>query len=254
LTHCIRGTIFYRGWKKRCWYQHPLFDEFAGKDANRKDIFKPLLLPQRKNMDFTVNFTHPLNYLCLLDETLLRQLIGKSTDQKLKDLFGYVDETTKLSSDLSNLKLCFGHFGGDDEWKRFLEKDRDNFSSKLLEHPNFGLDMLNDEHGKRSITKTEQVWKGADWYTIICSLMLQYPNVYADISYILHDNALVLPLLKQTLQNRKLRERVLYGTDFYVVRNHKSDKNILVDIMGGLDVNDFDQIARINPRKFLSLP
>jgi Amidohydrolase len=254
LTHCIRGTIFYRGMKKREWYQHPVLEEFAGKNSNGKDIFKPLLLPQRKNMDFSVNFTHPLNYLCLLDEILLRQLIGKSTDQKLKDLFGYINETTELSSNLNNLKLCFGHFGGDDEWKRFLEKDRDNFSSKLLEYPNFGLDMMNDENGNRSITKTEQAWKGGDWYTIICSLMLQYPNVYADISYILHDDALILPLLKQTLQNKKLKERVLYGTDFYVVRNHKSDKNILADIMCRLDEKDFDQIARTNPRKFLNLP
>jgi hypothetical protein len=45
----------------------------------------------------------------------------------------------------------------------------------------------------------------------------------------------------------------LYGTDFYVVRNHKSDKNMLADMMGGLDEKDFDQIASTNPRKFLNL-
>lgn len=253
LTHCIRGTIYYRGCKKREWYQHPLFEEFAGKDGSGKDIFKPLLLPQRKNIDFSVNFTHPLNYLCLLEETFLRQIIAQSKDGKLQDLFGFTNVNNKLTSDLTNLKICFGHFGGDDEWKRFLEKDRDNFSTKLTELPDFGLDMLNDNDGNRSKTKTEQVWKGADWYTIICSLMLQYPNVYADISYILHDNAAIFPLLKQTLQNSKLRRRVLYGTDFYVVRNHKSDKNMLADMMGGLTENDFDQIARVNPRSFLNI-
>jgi predicted TIM-barrel fold metal-dependent hydrolase len=254
LTHCIRGTIFFRGIKKRDWYQHPVFEEFAGKDSNSNDTFKPLLLPQRKNIDFTVNFTHPLNYLCLLDETLLRQIISQSKDQKLKDLFGYTDDTTELTSDLRNLKLCLGHFGGDDEWKRFLDKDRDNFSTKLQEFPLRGIDFLHDNDGNRSKTKTEQVWKGADWYSIICSMMLQYPNVYADISYILHDDALIVPLLKQTLQNSKLRERVLYGTDFYVVRNHKTDKEMLADMMSGLDTNDFDQIARTNPRIFLNLP
>jgi hypothetical protein len=253
LTHCIRGTIYYRGRKKREWYEHPLFEEFAGKGDNNQDIFKPLLLPQRQNMDFSVNFTHPLNYLCLLEETLLRELIGRSKDQKLKDLFGYKDPKTKLSSDLSALKLCFGHFGGEDEWKRFLEKDRDNFSTKILELPDRGLDLLNDAEGVRSKTKTEQVWKGADWYTIICSLMLQKPNVYADISYILHDAA-IAPLLKQTLTNTKLRQKVLYGTDFYVVRNHKSDKELLADMMAVLDTEEFDQIARTNPRKFLNLP
>lgn len=253
LTHCIRGTIFYRGTKKRDWYQHPVLEEFAGKDANGQDLFKPLLLPQRQNMDFSVNFTHPLNYLCLLEETLLRALIGKSKDPKLKELFGYKDATTKLGSDLSALKLCFGHFGGEDEWKRFLEKDRDNFSTKILELPDRGLDMLNDAEGIRSKTKTEQVWKGGDWFTIICSLMLQQPNVYADISYILHDGK-IAPLLKQTLKNNKLREKVLYGTDFYVVRNHKSDKELLADMMAVLDKEEFDQIARTNPRHFLNLP
>ena len=62
------------------------------------------------------------------------------------------------------------------------------------------------------------------------------------------------PLLKQTLQNPGLRGKVLYGTDFFVVRNHKSDKNMLADMMGGLAVEDFDVIARENPRKFLNFP
>jgi len=38
-----------------------------------------------------------------------------------------------------------------------------------------------------------------------------------------------------------------------VVRNHKSDKEMLADMMGGLSIEDFDQIARINPRPFLNL-
>ena len=82
-------------------------------------------------------------------------------------------------------------------------------------------------------------------------MMLQYPNVYADISYILHSNLEIQPLLKQTLQNPGLRMKVLYGTDFFVVRNHKSDKNMLADMMGGLSEEDFDQIARDNPEVFL---
>ena len=73
--------------------------------------------------------------------------------------------------------------------------------------------------------------------------MLQHDNVYADISYILHNDAEILPL-KQNNTKQKLRPKVLYGTDFYVVRNRKSDKNMLAD-MGELS-EDFDQIARCN--------
>ena len=81
--------------------------------------------------------------------------------------------------------------------------------------------------------------------------MLQHQNVYADISYILHGDAQILPLLHFTLENDKLRERVLYGSDFYVVRNHKSDKNMMADMRARLTEKEFDQIARINPVKYL---
>ena len=43
----------------------------------------------------------------------------------------------------------------------------------------------------------------------------------------------ILPLLRQTLRHPRLRKQVLFGTDFYVVRNHKSDKNMLADMMCG---------------------
>lgn len=81
--------------------------------------------------------------------------------------------------------------------------------------------------------------------------MLQKENVYADISYIIHDNEIV-PLLKQTLQNPALRKRVLFGTDFYVVRNHKSEKQMLAELMTHLGDHDVDQIARVNPRTYLA--
>ncbi len=84
--------------------------------------------------------------------------------------------------------------------------------------------------------------------------MLQYDNIYSDISYISHDNA-IHALLKRTLQqeNTRLRQRVLFGTDFYVVRNPKSEKQILADTIGGLSEEEFDLIARTNPRTFLGL-
>ena len=46
---------------------------------------------------------------------------------------------------------------------------------------------------------------------------------------------------------------MLYGSDFYVVRNHKSDKAILADMRAGLTESEFDQIARYNPKTYLNL-
>jgi len=245
-THCIRGTIYYRGSKKDEWNRHAVIEQ-----ANGGGEYVPLLLPQMGALENSYNFTHPLNYLCLLNETLLRKIVSKSS-VTIQSLFGYTDLQTPLRYDLSHLKICFAHFGGDDEWLRFFERDRDNYSSQLVKNPAKGIDFLLDVKGQASPGKLEIIWKSVDWYTIITSLMLQYKNVYADISYILHDETSLLPLLKQTLLNDGLKKRVLFGTDFFVVRNHKSDKQMLADMMCGLSEEEFDWIARNNPKEFLA--
>jgi len=239
IAHCIQGVIFYRGSKKKEWDSHPIFDIFLG---------------QRDNAGFTLNFTHPLNYLCLLDEGLLRKKVAVSGAQ-VRRIFGYTDEGTAMVRNLSTLKICFAHFGGDDQWRKFLDRDRDLYSSMLVTYPKTGVDFLHRQGVFPPVLapgKPAQIWNECDWYTIICSLMLQYTNTYADVSYILH-NPEIMPLLKQTLRNDDLRSRVLFGTDFYVVRNYKSDKEMLADLMGELDEGDFDMIARYNPRVFLNL-
>jgi predicted TIM-barrel fold metal-dependent hydrolase len=245
LTHCIRGNIYYRGPKKNAWDYHPVFEQSVGENQ-----YEPLLLHEIKNIHFINNFTHPLNYLCLLEEQLLRKLVAKAKDERVRELFGYTNEDTPLVHDLHHLKICFGHFGGDDEWSRFMEQDRDSYSRQLVRQPNWGIDFLTNEKGELKRGKPEQVWRSVDWYTIICSLMLQYPHVYADLSYILHNNG-IHPLLKQTMQNTKLQQKVLFGTDFYVVRNHKSEKHMLADMIDELTEEEFDMLARINPGVFL---
>jgi hypothetical protein len=270
MTHCVSGPMFYRGGKKDEWNFHPFFKQAMGRNDDRtdqedytdKDLpgtkYEALALSQLKNADFTTNFTHPLNFLCLLKKEFLQEVVDKaykeSKDERLKIIFG-LDPSTKekpasITYDLNHLKICIGHYGGGDQWMRYFEKDRYGHSNQLTKNPT-GINFLKTTEGKPSPGKIEQLWRYTDWYSIISSMILQHPNVYADISYILHDDAGILPLLKQTLQNPELRKKVLYGTDFYVVRNHKSDKNMLADMMGGLTVEDFDVIARENPVKFL---
>ena len=247
MTHCIKGTIFYRGKKKSEWDHHPIFEQSTGGFRE----YAPMLLPQLSNLEFSVNFGHPMNYLCLLEEPLLRKLVAKAENPTIRELFGYTDDDTPLEHDLCELKICFAHFGGEDQWLNFLESDRYALNNHLLKFPDRGVDFLYGSDGEPSRGKPELVWKSVDWYSIICSLMLQYPNVYADISYILHDPA-IFPLLKQTLQHPGLKEKVLYGTDFYVVRNHKSEKHMLAQTQALLDEEAFDLIARYNPQQYLN--
>jgi len=246
LTHTIRGTIYYRGRKKKEWGYHEIFKQDNGLKTKGQ-----LLLPQLKNIDYINNFTHPLNYLCLVEEKLLRLVVSKANPE-IKKLFGFTDTDTALKYDLKHLKLCFGHFGGEDEWQNFFEKDRDNITSQLVKAPDKGIVFIKVGKIENSFSTLEQVWKNTDWYSIISSMMLQYDNLYADISYIIHDEK-IFALLKQTLQNNKLKTRVLFGTDFYVVRNHKSEKQMLADLQEALDDNELKSIAVDNPREFLNI-
>jgi len=250
MTHCIRGTIYYRGAKKKEWDFHPVFKQTMSGANDVTERYEPLLLPQMKPLDVQEIFTHPLNYACLLKKELLAELVAQAKDDRIRVLFGYNEKDHTIERGLEHLKICFGHFGGEDEWEKFFEKDRDNFASQLVRHPNVGIDFLYHD-GMRRKGKPEQVWRYADWYSIICSLMLQHPNIYADISYILHGDVQIMPLLRFTLQHDTLKTRVLYGSDFYVVRNHKSDKNMLADMRAGLTEEEFEQIAGKNPIAYL---
>lgn len=248
MTHAIGGSVYYRGKKKKDWNQHPVFKESDGKGNMR-----PLALPEKKNSQFSVNFTHPLNYLCLLSEPLLRILVGKSEDHKLQELFGYQGENQPMTHNLSHLKVCLAHFGGEEEWVKYLESDRYSFAQRLIKDRNLGIDFKINQESSINWNILSQVWKFVDWYSIMCSLIVQHKNVYADISYIL-SKPRILPLLKETLNpelNPHLSKRVLFGTDFYVVRNHFSEKDLLTQMMGGLSEQEFDLIARENPLSYL---
>lgn len=57
-----------------------------------------------------------------------------------------------------------------------------------------------------------------------------YPNVYADISYTLNDTSL-LPLLKMILEaDTRVRERVLFGTDFQMVSKSICEREFAINI------------------------
>ena len=253
MTHCIKGTIYYRGKKVREWDTHPLFEQ-----VNGPEDYVPLVLPERKGSAYSINFTHPLNYVILLNPFFLKKWLTKLADPDLNDLFGYDPHSGSLERDLNNLKVCFGHFGGEDQWLRFLERERHDHSNQVIRNPDKGiefvytLDSLEKGKPKESKGKPEQLWKSVDWYSIITSLMLQHPNVYSDISYIIHDQE-IFPLLRYALEHPKLKTRVLFGTDYYVVRNHKSEKSIYVHARAQLEEESFEQIARINPYEFLNL-
>ena len=246
LTHCIRGIIFYRGIKKTEWDHHPIFTE----TKNGKE--QKMELKEFRNIDFINNFTHPLNYICLLDPAFLRIVLfdlkeGEPLTNELYTLYGFTKANTPqdsiLTHDLKALKLCFGHFGGEDEWSKYIDKDLNTYDNKFQNNPAH-FDMFKNP--------AASTWQRETWYSIIRNIIMNpdYPNVYADISFILYDEK-IMALLKESLQVPKLQDRILYGTDFYVVRQKGTDKKFWIDIQSQLSKEEIERIAITNPATFI---
>ncbi|MDA7803768.1 hypothetical protein N8987_04260 [Crocinitomix sp.] len=195
MSHGVKGVIYYRGTIKRDWNYHPVFTEFLGENGH-----VPLAFYQFKNSEFQTNFTHPMNFLCLLEEPLLRKLIGEGKSDLNKELFSYTDSETPLKSNLSNLKICYTHYGGAVEWNKFLARDRDNYAQQLMAKPKEGISFGSETTGKMPWGRFENVWKYTDWYSIVSSMMIQYENFYADISYVVSDPKLY-PMLRSTISS-----------------------------------------------------
>ena len=121
-----------------------------------------------------------------------------------------------------------------------------------MENPDQGLEMIITQSTEKH-TKPAYLWENdEEWFTIISSLLLQYPKMYADISYVLHE-ANIMPILKYFLDtNPKLARKILFGTDFFVVRNHKSEKELLSETIEQIGFKNFEIIAKQNPIRYLN--
>ncbi|GMN06474.1 amidohydrolase family protein [Croceitalea sp. MTPC5] len=223
MTHCIEGTVFYRGKKKKEWNAHPILEY-----KNAEHELVPIPLPQTKNYDWTTNFTHPLNYECLLNPTLLSKYLG-------------------YECDLSKLKICLAHFGGSDEWHKY-EADGWNNYNKNITH-----DTLSGYHRVKNTlnhASKRTIWWDASWLSVIYDLMIKYDNVYSDVSFILFNETL-FPLLKFILNDDKVNDKILFGTDYYVVTQKKTEKSLFTDLRGYIGEELFYKIAHDNPKAFL---
>ncbi|OEU65194.1 MAG: hypothetical protein BBJ57_05780 [Desulfobacterales bacterium PC51MH44] len=125
--------------------------------------------------------------------------------------------------DYSQLKICFGHFGGDEN---------------LVQSP-----IPNNS-----------------WTRTILNLMVQYEGVYADIAY--HDDSMkdeaggtkYFNNLKALLNDNRYKKRILFGTDFFLVRMRIREKNHWKWFEKRFTGPHFKQITETNPLDFLGMP
>ena len=216
LTHCIDGVVYFR--KE---LQHD------PKYANHPITNKPAL--KGSPSVFQLNFTHPLNYECLLNQEILKRFWGDG------------------APDLQSLKLCIGHFGGASEWDLAIRQE------KMLQRTRYrNLRIMSNQP-----LDIYQPWFGSSgqrlsWLTIIKALLVKYSNLYADISFTLAEDNFHFDELKKMLKDPAINRRILFGTDFYVVSTIKPENEIWKLIQQSMTPKEIDMLTKTNPADFLN--
>ncbi len=127
-------------------------------------------------------------------------------------------------SEFPDLKVCFGHFGGDDV-----------------------------------MAETRRLPEDC-WTATICKLMRRHKGVFADVSYhtdcALEDEKerLYFKNLVTLLEDNVIGKRILFGTDFWLVRMAARDPAIWGYFGRRIPASCFDAMTLSNPAAFLGLP
>jgi predicted TIM-barrel fold metal-dependent hydrolase len=143
--------------------------------------------------------------------------------QAILDWYTAPDSYLPLLKDFPNLRICLAHWGGDEEWTRYVGAQRDA-----------------DREGNWAARIFELIASG------------DHPNLWTDISYTLFADDEFVYLLKIFLADERVRTRVLFGSDFYVVDNAQlEERRRSVRIRAVLGEDLFRTIAEENPGHYL---
>lgn len=178
LTHCSRGGVSYSNLADVGFLENPVS---FNTQPNGKYHF-PFQAPIEKYMDNTCD---PDRYIDVLEK-------------------------------YKNLKICFAHFGFDDQ-----ETDK---------------------------TQTPE------WHKKVIAMMGQYVNVYTDISYALSTDAFWDIFLEELPTfSDEIKKKILYGTDFFMTYQEKDGEDEKVYIRSVKKLGSyFSQIANENNVEFLT--
>jgi predicted TIM-barrel fold metal-dependent hydrolase len=157
---------------------------------------------------------------------------GKPLDLDRKALLTYFtdpDAYVPILEAHPALRICLAHFGGAGDWRAYIDQpwDADADRAKMSWLAKI-LDLIRD--GK-------------------------HPNLWTDISYTVFAEDEYVYLLKVLLSDKRVRSRVLFGSDFYVVENAELEerrRSLRVRAVLGEEV--FQTIAHDNPREYLGEP
>jgi uncharacterized protein len=128
-----------------------------------------------------------------------------------------------------------------------------NYWDVLLKYPKLKL-CLAHTGGEETIKGTESRNIAKDWYEDIKMLLKDdnFPNLFADVSFVLSDEKVVEQLLKD-LQNGSLPvEKMLFGTDFFMTVRIKKEKDLVEDFRKKIGEKYWKVLAVENPKRYIS--
>lgn len=129
--------------------------------------------------------------------------------------FSHPKNWEMILKEYPDLRLNIGHFGGEKQWKNLLKGKNNTWCSRIM-----------------------------DYFT-------RFKNVYADISFT-NAHPELFELIRSRIERSKIvRERTLYGLDYYmvVVRGHY--RSLKADFDAAMGDEIIKQIGIVNPRRFL---
>lgn len=210
-AHCTKHGAFYAG--KKLPLELLSLDSFNPTNPTAKRHLQPqyVNMAKLKLKDSCDNYLDPVNYLDVLEK-------------------------------FPKLKLCFAHFGGDDDIQQLIKKPQPVPTRDIAE--------------KGFTPETS-------WHNIILFIMKEYKNVYADISYTLYNkniwqvlNSLLagqISIAKDEQQfESTIPNRILFGTDYFMTTQEKPEELLYNDFIEQLNnPKQWEAIAWQNPKAYL---
>jgi len=141
--------------------------------------------------------------------------------KSIGDYFNSPENWIPVLKAFPKLRLNMAHFGGGSEWEIYVKE-------RL-------------EIGRKSDTSVSQ----------IIELMYQYENVYTDFAYTISRPYFYKTLRQLMDDNKVISERVMFGTDFYMVAMEGIFRAIKTEFTTAMGDKLMYKLASENPRRFL---
>jgi len=136
------------------------------------------------------------------------------------------DNYIEILEKFPGLRICLGHCGGDADWQHYLNDPWDETSPHV---------------DKSWLAKIMEFIRSG-----------KYPNLYADVSYTIFKFKDHSQLLKVLLQDSRVKERLLFGSDFYMAEQEQfSERQLAISLRATLGEDLFTQIVETNPKNYL---